>query len=92
MTRNCVCGTPTQNILTVAFLFPGQGAKSEGLLHHLPLHAEVTRMLEEASDVLGLPSGALDNAEALHSNAMGQAALLIKGTRNLDILPTLAFS
>ncbi len=49
-------------------------------------------MLEEASDVLGLPSGALDNAEALHSNAMGQAALLIKGTRNLDILPTLAFS
>ena len=65
--------------MTVAFLFPGQGAQSEGLLHHLPQHAEVTRTIEEASDVLGLDIGALDNAEALHSTAAVQPALLIAG-------------
>ena len=40
--------------MTVAFLFPGQGAQSEGLLHRLPQHAEVTRTIAEASEVLGL--------------------------------------
>ena len=65
--------------MTIAFLFPGQGAQSEGLLHHLPQHAEVTRTIEEASDVLGVDIAALDNAEALHSTAAVQPALLIAG-------------
>ena len=42
--------------MTVAFLFPGQGAQNEGLLHHLPQHPEVTRTIREASDVLGVVS------------------------------------
>jgi malonate decarboxylase epsilon subunit len=65
--------------LTVAFLFPGQGAQSEGLLAHLPQHPEVTRTIEEAGDVLGLDVGALDDAKALQSTAAVQPALLIAG-------------
>jgi len=65
--------------MTIAFLFPGQGAQSEGLLHHLPQHAEVTRTIAEASDILGLDIGALDNAQALHSTIAVQPALLIAG-------------
>jgi malonate decarboxylase epsilon subunit len=65
--------------MTVAFLFPGQGSQSAGLLHDLPAHPEVTRTLHEASSVLGLELDALDNAESLHSTAAVQQALLIAG-------------
>jgi malonate decarboxylase epsilon subunit len=65
--------------MTVAFLFPGQGSQSAGLLHHLPAHSEVTRTIQEASAVLGLDIAALDNAEALQSTAAVQQALLIAG-------------
>jgi malonate decarboxylase epsilon subunit len=65
--------------MTVAFLFPGQGAQSAGLLHDLPKHAEVSRTIEEASRILGRDMAALDNAEALRSTAAVQEALLIAG-------------
>jgi malonate decarboxylase epsilon subunit len=65
--------------MTVAFLFPGQGAQSAGLLHRLPQHAEVSRTIEEACRILGLDVAALDNAEALRSTAAVQEALLIAG-------------
>ena len=65
--------------MTIAFVFPGQGAQSEGLLHHLPQHAEVTRTIEEASDVLRVDIAALDTPEALRSTAAVQLALLIAG-------------
>src|ERR1700722_15236550 len=65
--------------MTIAFLFPGQGAQGEGLLHHLPQHAEITRTITEASKVLGLDLGALDNAQALHSTAAVQLGLLVAG-------------
>src|SRR5277367_811116 len=66
-------------VMTVAFLFPGQGSQSAGQLHHLPQHSEVTRTIHEASAVLGLDLGTLDTAEALHSTAAVQQALLIAG-------------
>jgi malonate decarboxylase epsilon subunit len=65
--------------MAVAFLFPGQGAQDEGLLHRLPPHPEVARTLAEASDVLGVEIEALDTAEALRSTAAVQPALLIAG-------------
>jgi malonate decarboxylase epsilon subunit len=65
--------------MTVAFLFPGQGSPSAGLLHHLPRHSEVARTIHEASDVLGLDLDRLDNAEALRSTGAVQTALLIAG-------------
>jgi malonate decarboxylase epsilon subunit len=65
--------------MTVAFLFPGQGAQGEGLLHRLPQHPEVTRTIEAASGVLGRDVIALDSAEALRSTDAVQLALLIAG-------------
>jgi malonate decarboxylase epsilon subunit len=65
--------------MTIAFLFPGQGAQREGLLHQLPQHAEVTRTMHEAGSVLGLDVDCLDNAETLGSTAAVQTALLIAG-------------
>ena len=65
--------------MTVAFLFPGQGSQSAGLLHRLPQHAEVTRTIHEASAVLGRDIRALDNAQALRSTAAVQETLLIAG-------------
>jgi malonate decarboxylase epsilon subunit len=65
--------------MTVAFLFPGQGAQGEGLLHRLPQHAEVTRTRAEASAILGLDLGTLDNALAQHSTAAVQLGLLVAG-------------
>ena len=74
--RDCFGGG---GVMTVAFLFPGQGSQSAGLLHHLPQHAEVTRTIDEASDVLSLDLDSLDTAQALHSTAAVQTALLIAG-------------
>jgi malonate decarboxylase epsilon subunit len=65
--------------MTVAFLFPGQGAQREGMLRHLPQHAEVERTIEEACDVLGHDLEALDGAKAMRSTASVQQALLIAG-------------
>jgi malonate decarboxylase epsilon subunit len=65
--------------MTVAFLFPGQGAQSPGFLHQLPAHAEVIRTLTEASDLLGLDLLALDDALSLNSSATVQVALLVAG-------------
>jgi malonate decarboxylase epsilon subunit len=65
--------------MMIAFLFPGQGAQREGMLRQLPQHAEVTRTIHEASEVLGLELDSLDNAEALESTAAVQTALLIAG-------------
>ena len=65
--------------MTIAFVFPGQGAQSEGLLHHLPQHAEVSRTIEQASGILGVDIAGLDNAEALLSTAAVQLALVIAG-------------
>jgi malonate decarboxylase epsilon subunit len=65
--------------MTTAFLFPGQGSQSPGMLHHLPQHSEVTRTIHEASGVLGFDVESLDTAEALNSTAAVQIALLIAG-------------
>jgi malonate decarboxylase epsilon subunit len=65
--------------MSVAFLFPGQGAQNEGLLHYLPQHPEVARTIAEARTLLGQDIGALDNPEALRSTAAVQTALLIAG-------------
>ncbi|WP_406694284.1 malonate decarboxylase subunit epsilon [Singulisphaera sp. Ch08] len=65
--------------MTVAFLFPGQGAQSEGLLDQLPQHAEITRTLTEATEVLGLDLSALDDAQSQHSTVAVQLGLLVAG-------------
>ena len=65
--------------MTAAFLFPGQGAQSEGMLHRLPQHAEISRILAEASEYLCLDVHTLDNANSLQSDDAVQLAILIAG-------------
>jgi malonate decarboxylase epsilon subunit len=65
--------------MSIAFLFPGQGSQSVGMLHHLLDHPEVERTLEEVSSVLGLDVRDLDSEKALTSSVSVQLALLTSG-------------
>jgi malonate decarboxylase epsilon subunit len=70
----------------LAYLFPGQGAQSEGFLHRLPLHTAVDQTLEEASHVLDADVLTLDTAEALRSTVAVQVGLLIAGVASMRSL------
>jgi malonate decarboxylase epsilon subunit len=65
--------------MSIAFLFPGQGSQSVGMLHHLLDHPEVERTLEEVSSVLGIDVRGLDSEKALTSSVSVQLALLTSG-------------
>jgi malonate decarboxylase epsilon subunit len=65
--------------LSIAYLFPGQGAQSAGFLHRLPQHPAVNATLQEAAAVLGMDVGRLDEAAALASTVAVQLGLLIAG-------------
>jgi malonate decarboxylase epsilon subunit len=65
--------------MTVAFLFPGQGAQTKGILELLPQHAEVTRTIADANAVLGQNVDTLDTAQARQSTSAVQIALLVAG-------------
>jgi malonate decarboxylase epsilon subunit len=63
----------------IAFLFPGQGSQTAGMLHALPDHPAVARTLDEISEILGEDVRELDSAEALESTVSVQVALLTSG-------------
>ncbi|QGZ64128.1 malonate decarboxylase subunit epsilon [Paraburkholderia acidisoli] len=65
--------------MTLALLFPGQGAQSAGFLHRLPQHDAVRATLDEASAVLGVDVLTLDTAEALQSTVAVQIGLTVAG-------------
>ena len=65
--------------MSIAFLFPGQGAQSPGFLHRLPSHPAVNATLDEAAAVLGMEVMGLDTAAALASTVAVQLSLLIAG-------------
>ena len=65
--------------MSIAFLFPGQGSQSIGMLHELLDHPAVERTLEEVSSVLGLDVRGLDSERALASSVSVQLALLTSG-------------
>ncbi|WP_310632432.1 malonate decarboxylase subunit epsilon [Paraburkholderia sp.] len=65
--------------MTLACLFPGQGAQNPGFLHRLPEHEIVRATLDEASSVLGSDVLALDSAEALQSTVAVQIGLTVAG-------------
>ena len=72
--------------MQLAFLFPGQGAQSEGYLRRLPGHARVRETLQEASDVLGDAVERYDRAPALHSTVGVQLGLLVAGVAQARVL------
>lgn len=65
--------------MSVAYLFPGQGAQYPGFLHRLPNHPVVNATLDEAAAVLGMEVMNLDTAAALASTVAVQLSLLISG-------------
>jgi malonate decarboxylase epsilon subunit len=65
--------------MSIAFLFPGQGSQSTGMLHQLLDHPEVERTLDEVSSVLGSDVRGFDSEEALTSSVSVQLALFASG-------------
>src|ERR1700748_1724255 len=63
-------------IMSIAFLFPGQGSQSPGMLHELLDHPEIERTLDEVSAALGSGVRDFDSEEALASSVSVQVALL----------------
>jgi malonate decarboxylase epsilon subunit len=72
--------------MSLAFLFPGQGAQVPGMLRHLPDHREITATLEEASQILGQDVLELDVEHALSSTVAVQLALLISAVASTRVL------
>jgi malonate decarboxylase epsilon subunit len=65
--------------MSIAFLFPGQGAQTPGFLHRLPDHPAVAATLAEASAALGQDVLALDGELALRSTVAVQVATVTAG-------------
>lgn len=65
--------------MSVAFLYPAQGAQFAGMLHQLPDRAEVSETLQEASEVLGHDVRTFDTEKALSSTVQVQLALFVSG-------------
>jgi malonate decarboxylase epsilon subunit len=66
-------------LMSVAFLYPGQGAQMPGMLHQLPDRAEATWTLQEASQVLGRDVLTSDTEQELSSTVPVQLALFVSG-------------
>jgi malonate decarboxylase epsilon subunit len=65
--------------MSVAFIFPGQGSQSPGMLHNLLDYPAVVHTLDEISDVLRSDVRDLDTAERLESDLSVQLALFTVG-------------
>ena len=64
--------------MSIAFLFPGQGAQSPGFLHRLAAaHPETAASIDAAGAILGLNAWALDEEAALRSTVAVQLTTVI---------------
>jgi malonate decarboxylase epsilon subunit len=63
--------------MSIAFLYPGQGAQFAGMLHELPEHPKVNETLNDASQVLGHDVLTLDTETALSSTVPVQLCLFV---------------
>jgi hypothetical protein len=85
--------SPRWRFVSVAFVFPGQGSQTHGMLHDLMDHPAVARTLEEVSDALGSDVRELDREDCLESDVAVQVSLLAAGVATaralteLDIRP-----
>ncbi|MFG6150367.1 ACP S-malonyltransferase [Halobacillus sp. B23F22_1] len=65
--------------MSTAFLFPGQGSQQPFMLNNLPVHPEVKRTLDEASEVLNESVYQWDAPVRLESTVASQVCLLVSG-------------
>jgi malonate decarboxylase epsilon subunit len=66
-------------LVSVAFIFPGQGSQAPGMLHHLLDHPAVGRTLDEISDVLHSDVRGIDTQQDLEFTLDAQLALFAAG-------------
>jgi malonate decarboxylase epsilon subunit len=66
-------------LVSVAFIFPGQGSQAPGMLHHLLDHPAVGRTLDEISDVLHSDVRSIDTQQDLEFTLDAQLALFAAG-------------
>jgi malonate decarboxylase epsilon subunit len=80
--------------MSVAFIFPGQGSQSPGMLHRLLNHPAVGATLDEISEVLHADVRNLDCQQCLNSDVSVQLALFSAGVATAralmeqDVQPT----
>jgi malonate decarboxylase epsilon subunit len=65
--------------MSIAFIFPGQGSQSPGMLNNLPSLPKVARTLDEISDVLQTDVRQFDSEQSLESDVSVQLALFAAG-------------
>jgi malonate decarboxylase epsilon subunit len=65
--------------MSVAFVFPGQGAQKPEFLDRLPDHPAVAATICEASAILGCDVRDLDSSDALRSTAVVQLTIVVAG-------------
>lgn len=65
--------------MTVAFVYPGQGAQRPGMLSDLPCVPEVDQTLAEAGRLIPGGIGTLDSPASLTQTGPAQLALLVSG-------------
>ena len=65
--------------MSVAFIFPGQGSQSPGMLHNLIDPPAVVHTLDEISEVLHSDVRSLDSEQGLRSDVSVQLSLLAAG-------------
>jgi malonate decarboxylase epsilon subunit len=66
-------------LVSVAFIFPGQGSQAPGMLHRLLDHPAVGRTLDEISDVLHSDVRSIDTEQDLEFTLDAQLALFAAG-------------
>lgn len=72
--------------MMLAYLFPGQGAQTEGFLHRLPAHPATESTVDEASHVLGIDVLTLDTRDALQSTVAVQIGIVVAGVATVRAL------
>ena len=72
--------------MSLAFLFPGQGAQVPGMLRQMPDHSKIVETFEEAGRILDQDILTLDTEQALRSTVAVQLALLISAVASTRAL------
>ncbi len=77
--------------MSIAFIFPGQGSQSPGMLHNLPSLPKVESTLDEISDVLHADVRDLDGDQNLKSDVSVQLAIFASGVSTARALMNQGF-